>query len=304
MSISPDHYAGFLERIGHRVRNVGGLWWYNTSRGVYTSVPCDRDFDASALPVKDILGRDGVVARFGCSLEQGISSYRLVCDDRNYHVEQLRGWTRNQVKRSLEICQTEQIEFNVLERHGISLNADTLLRQGRKIPANLETYWQSYFREAGKTEGAETWGTFVDGQLAAYLISFTIEDIANILIVRSSAAHLKKCPNNALLYRFLHDRLRDDAIREVRIGYASIQTGLDSLDQFKLRMGFRMAPAGQRVEIAGWLRPFVNRFTTTPACRLLRKFADGETVAKFEGMLKWYQEQPDLLSNSELSRAA
>jgi hypothetical protein len=304
MTVSPDHYAGFLQRIGHRVRNVDGMWWFNTSRGVYTCIPSDLDLDPTSVPVRQVLGRDGVVARFGCPVQQGVSSFRLICDDPGYHVDQLRGWTRTQVRRGLELCRTEQVPFDVLTKQAIPLNADTLIRQGRRVPVNLVNYWQTYFAEAAKTEGAEAWGSFVDGELAAYLISFTINDVANIVIMRSAIAHLKKFPNNALLYQFLYERVRDSGLRHVGIGYASMQAGLESLDQFKLRMGFRMAPVGQRVEMASWLKPFVNQLTAGPACQLLRRFTDSETAGKFEGMLKWYHEQPDLRIRHAEVRAA
>ncbi|MCA9060145.1 MAG: hypothetical protein KDA85_16670, partial [Planctomycetaceae bacterium] len=72
MSISPERYAEFLERMGHHVRQVKDLWWFNTSRGVYSSFPFHRDIDATEVPLREILGRDGLVARFGCPVEQGV----------------------------------------------------------------------------------------------------------------------------------------------------------------------------------------------------------------------------------------
>lgn len=304
MSIAPEHYAGFLERMGHTVRQIDGLWWFNTSRGVYTPFPYDRDVDASTVPLREVLGKDGLVARFGCPVEQGVTSYRILCDDPAYDFPSLRSRTRTQVRRGLETCQVEQVEFDVLGKHAIPLNADTLRRQGRRVPRNLETYWQKYYREAAVTQGAEAWGAFSENKLAAYVIAFTIGDVANMLIVRSALDQLKNFPNNALLFQFLHRRIRDPKIRQIVYGYESIQQGLGSLDQFKTGMGFRLAPVGQRVELAGWVKPLVNRMTIGPATRLLQRISEGETSAKLQGILNWYHRQPSLTHMPAMRRAA
>ncbi|MCA9063818.1 MAG: hypothetical protein KDA96_12185 [Planctomycetaceae bacterium] len=292
MSVSPEHYAQFLERLGHSVRQIDHLWWFNTSRGVYTCFPFHVDVDARSLPLRDILGRDGFVARFGCPLDQGVTSFRILCDDRQYDFPSLRSRTRTQVRRGLEECQVEQIDFATLRKHAIQLNADTLTRQGRRVPANLESYWVRYYEAAAKTPGAETWGAFVEGQLAAYLIAFTINDVANLLILRSALDHLKKFPNNALLFSYLQRTLARPEISQVVYGYESIQADLGSLDQFKTGMGFRQAPVGQRIELASWARPVLNRYTAAPAIHLLRRLGYSETSAKLQGILNWYQQQP------------
>jgi len=304
MSVSPQHYASFLERIGHTVREANGLFWSNLQRGVYTSFPFHRDIDATELNLGKVLGRDGLVARFGCPVEQGIASFRVTCDDPNYDFPSLRSRTRTQVRRGLEACRVERVDFSLLRQHAIPLNADTLVRQGRKVPADLKSYWTRYYESAAKTEGAEAWAAFVGDSLAAYLISFTIEDAANLCIVRSSLEFLDSFPNNALLYRFVYDRIRCGDISQIGYGYQSIQAGLGSLDQFKNGMGFRQAPVGQRVELAGWVRPMINRFTLPVAQRILRKLGNSETSAKLNGILSWYQQQPTLPARQQVSRAA
>jgi len=304
MAVDPQHFAQFLERTGHTIRQANGLYWCNTQRGIYSSFPFHRDVDANELNLAEILKRDGLVARFGCPAEQGIESFRIICDDPDYDFPLLRSRTRTQVRRGLDACRVEQIDFSLLQKHAISLNADTLKRQGRKIPSNLESYWKQYYQEAARTEGAETWAAFVGDSLAAYLISFTIEDVANLLIVRSSLQYLDAFPNNALLYQYIHHRIRSGDVKQISYGYESIQSGLGSLDQFKTGMGFRKAPVGQRLELAGWVRPLMNRVTMPLAARVLQRFGESETIAKLDGILRWYQQQPVLKAHLPQSRAA
>ena len=91
---------------------------------------------------------------------------------------------------------------------------------------------------------------------------------------------------------FLYHRVRSGEINQIRDGYESIQPGLGSVDQFKSGMGFRKAPTGQRLELAGWVRPLVNRVTVPPTVCALQWFGKNETTAKLHCILRWYQQQP------------
>lgn len=304
MSISPLHHIDFLRRIGHDVRESGGVHWFNCSSRVFSSLPYDKDVDSRSIDLREILRSDGLVARFGCPIDQGVPSFRIICDAKNYDFPLLRSRTRTQVRRGLEVCRVERIEFQQLQKLAMPLNADTLIRQGRKVPSDLQDYWTRYYQQASITPGAEAWAAFIRTNLAAYLISFMIDDVANLLIVRSSSQHLESYPNNALLFHFLSARLKDPDVRMVSYGYESIQADLGSLDQFKLGMGFRKDPVGQRIEFAPWLSPFINRFTDAVTRRVLKSLGQGETVAKFEGMLNWYRDQPTLKVSADSRRAA
>ncbi len=304
MSVSELHHVDFLQRMGHTVREVSGIYWFNTSRGVYSSFPYHKDIDANSVDIAGVLKTEGLVARFGCPLEQGVNSFRVVCSNRNYDFNSLRSRTRTQVRRGLEACRVERVDFALLAKQAISLNADTLIRQGRRVPSDLAEYWARYYHHAATTEGAEAWAAFVGDELAAYLISFTVEDVANLLIVRSSLKFLDYFPNNALIYQFLHQRLRAGDISAVSYGYESIQSGLGSLDQFKTGMGFEKIPVGQRIEVANWLRPAFNRYTAPVAERLLQYVGQSESVARLQGMLHWYQQQPRRPLVHRLARAA
>ena len=304
MSISPLHHIDFLQRIGHDVRESGGVHWFNCGSRVFSSVPYDRDVDARSIDLREILKSDGLVVRFGCPIDQGVPSFRIVCDSKDYDFPLLRSRTRTQVRRGLEACRVERIDFQQLLKLAMPLNADTLIRQGRKVPSELQSYWTRYYQQAAVTKGAEAWAAFVGTDLAAYLISFMIEDVANLLIVRSSSQYLESYPNNALLFQFLSARLEDSDVRMVSYGYESIQSDLGSLDQFKLGMGFRKDPVGQRIEFAPWFSPFINRFTDAVTRRVLKSLGRGETVAKLQGMLNWYRDQPTLQPLRDSRRAA
>ena len=292
--MNSDNFARFLHNIGHSVRREGGVYWYNVHPHVYTSFPFHRTVNPEEIKMNSILKCDGWILRFPCAVEYGRSSYRIICDDSNYDLSKLSTKARNQTRRGLEQCKVEQISFDELLRKGLSLNNQTLARQGRPIPKHHVEYWERFCNQAGIVEGAEAWGAFIDKYLAAFLFAFRMDDCVNILTVRSATEYLKYYPNNALLFSYIHSTLGKGSVREVSIGVESIQSDMAPLDHFKYGLGFRKVLIGQRVEFASWLRPFMRG----PILKKLTRFAESRSerqrFSKLAGLLRWYQEQPKI----------
>jgi len=285
-------YANFLTAIGHTVRHLDGVYWFNTQPHVYMSFPFDAHVSPSSIDVQAILQGDGWIIRHPCDLEVGRPSYRIVIDSPKYGMESLSGKARNQTRRGLEQCDVGPISFDELKRYGLKLNRDTMVRQGRTIASSFDRYWINYYSCASVADGAEAWAAFAEGGLAAYLIAFVMEDVSHILIVRSSYSLLKSYPNNALIYGYVQDTLGNGRVREVSIGLESIQEGMDSLDHFKLGMGFRLKPVGQRVHFA----PSIDKVLRAGGLKAMRWLLGlgmgGERSSKLAGLLRWYSEQP------------
>jgi len=291
--MSAEGYAKFLKDMGHSVREAAGVYWFNAHTGVYMSFPFQTEVTLSASDLKTVLGSDGWVARFPCPESQGRQSFRIIMDDPNYDLGNLNSKTRNQTRRGMEGCKSRPLEFSELEAVGIALNKDTLQRQQRRIPSGFEDYWLRYYRTASHTEGALAWGSFVGGELAAYLIAFIMGDCAHILIMRSSAAHLKHYPNNALLFNFMKSVLNSGRVREVSIGLEAIQSEMDSLDHFKIGMGFKKQPIGQQI----FLRPILTKILKGPVLPVLSWVVglkkNDERFTKLAGLLDWYATQKE-----------
>lgn len=290
--MSAEGYARFLRQMGHKVRKAEGLFWFDVMPRVYMSFPFQHLVEPRGLDWKSILGSDGWIARFPCEVEFGRKSYRIIADQKDYDLQSLSGKARNQTRRGLENCQVRPTEFEELEGSGIAINRDTLERQGRIIPKGFDDYWRRYFKEASRSEGAHAWGAFVDGVLAAYLIAFRMEGVCHILILRSRRALLRKYPNNALIFSYLKTMLTEEGTSCVSIGFESLQAGLKSLDSFKLGMGFRKEPVGQRIFLKPWLGALIRPAAAGMLARLTALLPQNEKIAKLTGLLKWYSEQP------------
>lgn len=294
MSIHPENYAEFLQRLGHEVKSVDGHWWFDCSARVFANFPFHWDVDVRNVDVGEVLGSSGLVARMSCPLDHGATSFRLICDDTNYDFPSLRKRTRTQVRRGLESCEVHQIDFSELKKHYLPLQRATHARQGRKAQQDDQDYWDRFIDSAQHTQGAETWASYVDGKMAAYLINFTILDTANLCIVRSNTELLKSFPNNALLFTWLQDALSRPEIRQVSYGLESVQTGGEKLDQFKSGMGFRKEPCGQRIMLANKLNAVLKKPVVSLLQPCVRRFMPNETGRKLDGVLTWYQSQPSM----------
>lgn len=287
-----EHYANFLRQLGHSVREAGGLYWFNVAPRVYAPFPFEAMLRPAELELSRVLGEDGLVVRFGCDPADGVPSYRLTVSDANYDLPSLNSKSRNQTRRGLEQCDCGPVDLQTLCEHGVELNRATLQRQQRRVPSNLCTYWTRYFQAAADCPAARTWGAWHGGKPAAYLIAFQIGSVDNICIVRSDAGKLKHYPNNAMLFTYIRDSLRRPGVTEVSIGLQSLLSGMESLDHFKIGMGFEQRPFGQRIEFRRPWSRLLPRALASTASGVLRPWSSHEKIGRVSGLLSWYAQQP------------
>ncbi|MEZ6059473.1 MAG: GNAT family N-acetyltransferase [Planctomycetaceae bacterium] len=287
-----QHYAEFLQRIGHMVHEAAGVHWFDVKPHVYTCFPFETQLNPAAVDFGTVLGSRGLAARYCCRVSEGVSSYRLVVRDRDYDLASQTSKARNQTRRGLEQCQYGRLEFSQLADDGLRLNRETLLRQQRSIPGDFERYWRDYYSAADRCPAATAWGAWHDGMLASYLISFRIGAVENICIVRSDRSTLKHYPNNAMLYSFLKHAMERGDVSEVSIGFQSLLEGMEPLDHFKLGLGFEKQPIGQRIEFRRTLGLAVPKSLAALTGRALKRWSEHERLGRISGMLAWYASQP------------
>ncbi|MEQ9411676.1 MAG: hypothetical protein RIK87_28435 [Fuerstiella sp.] len=290
--MDPQYHAEFLQKIGHRIRESRGVLWFDIFSRAYTTIPYDAPVDSQSFAPADVLGADGVMARYSCDVQTGVNSFQHVVTDKNYGLCTLDRKARNKTRQGLRNCRAAEIDPRDLGAAGIQLHADTLLRQGRRLPDDFESYWKKYFAAAADCPAATAWAAWHENELAAYLISFRAGPKEYISIVRSSQEKLPFRPNNAMLYTFLETVLKRPEISEVSIGLQSLQPGGESLDQFKRGMGFQERPIGQRIELRPGFSATLPRPVAALAARTLRYLPGGEKQARLSGALQWYASQP------------
>ncbi len=292
--MDPQYHAEFLQQIGHQIKEHQGVLWFDIFSRAYTTIPYDAAVDADSFVPSDVLGNDGIMARYSCPVDNGVDSFQHVVTDKNYGMQTLFNKARNKTRQGLRNCDAGEVDPIELGDEGIRLHAETLIRQGRKLPHDFESYWKKYFAAASASPSATTWAAWHNGELASYLISFRAGSKEYVSIVRSSQKHLKYRPNNAMLFTFLETAMAREEISEVSIGLQSLQPGGESLDLFKRGMGFIERPIGQRIELGRRLTAAIPRPVASLAASTLKFLPGGEKQARLSGALKWYATQPKL----------
>ncbi len=237
-------------RIGLTVFESPGSWWYNEShhRNIFYAFPPHKRFDLppgeAAIIFKSRPNVWGL--RYLTAEENAANSSIWVCR-RPYDLSCLNGKSRNQVRRGLERCIVRRIDADELGRLGAEAQSDTLRRHGQKqVPMGFD-------RALRASPAFQAWGAFVDERLAAYLLVLLTDGWAHIMVNRSADSYLRLYPNNAVVYTAVLDLLSRPEIGAVSYGWEPLIPH-ESLEHFKLNMGFVRAPVKQCIVLHPWLR--------------------------------------------------
>jgi len=290
--VSPEQFADFLGRTGHRVVRSASSYWYDASFCVFLSCPSQRLLSPSSDEVRLVMRNQPCVGlRFaGPETGPGKLSYQIVCEDRGYSIDRLSANTRSKVRRGLKRCEVGPISFEELEVHGRVADRDTLERQGRRASVAGKR-WGRFWRAAASTPGIESWAARVGPDVAAFLVTVQFEDGVEFLMARSRTDYSNAYANNALIFRVAQEMLVGRGVREITFGLESLEP-VASLDQFKLGMGFFRRPLRQRVEFHPLLRPLVCSATARGMFyRLARRPGpEGTFLRKTAGLLRFAEE--------------
>lgn len=244
-----------LREQGREVVEAGGCWWYNAygQRRVLFAFPPHRLVSPTEVEVDGIFRQvpSAWALRHICAAAPEAASSCLWVRRRPYTIETLSANHRSKVRRGLKQCEVRPISFDELAASSHRAQSDTRRRHGRSEAAFGVS-------EAMRRSSAwQAWGAFVDGELAAFVVTLEVEGQVHIQVNRSTSALLKHYPNNALIFRVTEEALARPAIEAVCYGWESL-TRQESLEQFKLGMGFEREPVGQRMVLAPRLRPLWN----------------------------------------------
>jgi hypothetical protein len=243
--------ARFFASLGHRIIRTPSACWYDFYRGFYVSFPHARLVEPRREDLSQLFRRRALGARsFGPPDGEGRASYDLMLRDPDYDLDRLSANTRSKVRRGLARCAVERLEPAWVRERGRAIHDETLRRIGVRDPYPWETYW----RAVEQSDAVEVWGALTDRRLVAYLVAVLADRCAEIMVARSSTEALRFYPNNALVYAVGHDLLGRSGIDAVWFGAESLE-GAETVDEFKLSMGFVRRPIRQRIALHPLLRP-------------------------------------------------
>ncbi len=285
-------FSQFLRRLGHRVVEGPSGAWYDASRFFLLGIPGHELRRPGDDEIRQLLRQWPTFGlRFTTPLDGvGKLSYQIVCDDSQYRLESLSANTRSKIRRGLRRCEIRQAAPAEVAVAGRRAHDDTLARQGRSGVLTGER-WDRFWEAAAETPEMEVWTAWVEGELAAFVVTVLFGDCIEYMLARSRTDSLGAYPNNALLFTMTEEMLCRRRLREVTFGLESLEP-VAPLDQFKFSLGFRTKPLRQRVvfhpAIAAALRPQPVR----ALCHRWGAQAKGQGVfwRKAAGLLRFAEE--------------
>jgi hypothetical protein len=150
-----------------------------------------------------------------------------------------------------------------------------------------QTAWERICLSAQNLAGFEAWAAIMDGDLTASILTARIDDTCYVPFAQSHHKYMPLHANNALFYEASRNMLAYPGVKKIFFTLHSLDAP-DSIDEFKFRMGFMACPVRQRIYFNPLLRPFASRTILSALKRARKRFPFSHTIAKAEGMLRFY----------------
>jgi hypothetical protein len=284
-------FAEWLRRQGHQVERTESSYWVNRATRVYLAFPYHWLIQPAEAELQEFIqSRQALGLRYSTSLEMpvGCLSYHAVYDNPSYDLNNLGKNAIRNVRRGLKNCEIEEISLSRLADEGWQLQVDTLDRQGRRVPMS-DKIWERICLSMIDLSGFNAWGAIVRGELAASVVTFKMDDCGYMLYQQCHRRYLQDHVNNALSFSVTKWLMEQSTIHSIFYGLHSLDAPA-SVDEFKFRMGYVPKPVRQRVVFHPWITPCINRVTHAVVRNLLKLSPGNLTLAKAEGMLRFYRE--------------
>lgn len=289
--MTPEVFAEWLQRQGHKIVRTTNSYWCDLGLRTWQAFPYHWLVEAQPGELSALWNRERAIGiRYSTPLtaNDGMMSYHVVLERRDYSVDRLSKKARYDVRKAAKLGAVEPIPLARFAGEGWELRYETLVRQGRK-GAESAARWKSLCASAADLPGFETWGVIVNGELAASLLAFTCDTCCSILYQQSRTSYLSQGVNNLLTFAFTEILVQRQTIDTIFYGLHSLDAP-SSVDEFKFRMGYTARPVRQRVVFHPWLAPLFNPASHAALRQLHRWRPDNPTLAKTEGMLRFFLE--------------
>jgi hypothetical protein len=282
-------FSRYLQRLGYQAEVSPNGVWYRIGYGFLLR---DQPYETMPPPEEEIqhLFRKYSLLGLIYSTEVGSPGKTrgvYLVRNHNYDLKDLQKKERNLTRRGLENCQVRLISFEELHDSGMPLNRDTLARQGRddSLFSDPER-WARLCLAGREVDGAQAWGAFVDGELAAYALLFQIGEVQVILHQMSSTRLRGQHPNPALIFTVTQTMMRTPGIEAVCFGTEGLSSS-DGLDLFKQRMGYQKEPVVFSVRLNPAVRlALLNRVTRHTLASLGSWRSNSDFLRRVNGILE------------------
>ena len=245
--LDSDKLLAFFGASGFKTHKSASGWWYEAGPRFLLGVPTHDPLELDSKEATAICQATGVLGLRYITSDKtvGAESWQMVATGTDYSLDNFSGNTRSKIRRGIKKNEIRRITGKELKTAGEQAFLDTVSRQGRADRYGLER-WHRLLDAADNEPAIEIWSAWYEDKMAAYLLIMPFEDSCEFYEARSRNDTLKHYPNNALLYTVTEDVLVKRKTPQITFGIEGLED-LDSLDAFKLAMGYYQTPIRQHV---------------------------------------------------------
>jgi hypothetical protein len=291
--MKPEQYAEFLRKLEFKVvRTASSFWYTRASKFFFQNIPFHRSISPDKEEMRDFFRQSGAfAARYLTAGDVRDADKSIwICNHKDFDLSYVHKHARRGVRRGLERCEIRKLEFSWLEKPGMPLIKDTLMRQNRQESSVTDEEWNRFCSAAQSYEDVQAWAAFADGELASFIILSIIEDCAYILENYSATRFLSRYyPNNALTYAVTCEMLHERGLAAINHGLEPFED-LNSLSEFKIKMGYQRKDLVQRLEVRPAYRLLVNPLAVK-AIIAVTSGSKSDYARRLNGFLRLYSDQ-------------
>lgn len=243
VQLSPSPIGRYFRAAGHAVHERDGVCWVEIGKLSVIAVPATQPIDVSPAAVDDVLRATGrLAATYVSAAGQGVPAAAWWVRDANYGLESVQRQFRQNLRRGQDHVTVRRLEGDELRRLGLAVHCETIAaRQGPAPPTTRPDGWNRFCDVLADDERFDAVGCFVDGILAAYIVSLTTDGQCLGLVAYCAPRFEAARPAHWLYHRFAAEMIRRPGVRGVTVGRQLIPAR-PSLDSFKRHAGYVPEP--------------------------------------------------------------
>jgi hypothetical protein len=247
----PSHpLARFYRAWGYRTWSRLGTLWIDSGRFSVISVPCSCPVATSRTAVEQLLRDTGrLAAQFPTTADTGVQRNSYWVRDPGYGPAALQKQFRQHVSRHRGRCEVRPVDWPELATRGYGVLHDALVRQSRAGDMTREA-WQECCRVATEIPNLTATGCTVDGDLAAFLISWIAERCCYVLMYYRSPRFDDFRPSHKLIADFTRQTIRRADVDAITLGRDLVPLQ-GAIGDFKRHAGYQPEP----ISVAAVLDP-------------------------------------------------
>lgn len=234
--------APLLRALGYRVHERDDIDWVEYGLFSLMPMPSTRVVTEDPLAIELLLRLSGQISASFVTCEGGTASMAWWVRDPDYGLSSVQRQFRQNLRRGEGRVVVRPLSWGELRMKGLAVHRSVASARGvPSLRLHGPDAWNTICSAAAATAGAEATGCFVDGELAAFMLSVTSAGVCEGLLAEVSPHHSEARPAHALYHGFAMDMIRRPGVTAVTVGRQSIPPH-GSLDAFKRHAGFVAEP--------------------------------------------------------------